>query len=223
MADSIVFFIFLFVVIGLFFHFCVPKRTASEKNKWTPFDREVGETLIYDVLEPLEKYGFKFLFNVYVPRGNERDKTTEIDVLMIGQCGVFVFESKNYSGWIFGNEKNRYWTQVLYSERHRFYNPIRQNKNHIRWIRKYVGYTTPIHSIVVFSNRCTFKDITYESEVKIVHREDLRETVSEILHDESIPQISEEQIQAIFDTLSPFTNASYEIRRKHIENIENAC
>ncbi|NLK22184.1 MAG: NERD domain-containing protein [Epulopiscium sp.] len=26
---------------------------------------------------------------------------------------MYVFESKNYSGWIFGNEKDKNWTQML--------------------------------------------------------------------------------------------------------------
>lgn len=40
---------------------------------------------------------FAVLKNVYVPM---KGKTTEIDLLMIHEKGIFVFESKNYSGWI---------------------------------------------------------------------------------------------------------------------------
>ncbi len=39
--------------------------------------------------------------------------TTEIDLLLIHPKGLFVFESKNYSGWIFGNEVYQNWTQTL--------------------------------------------------------------------------------------------------------------
>ena len=39
------------------------------------------------------------LKNAYVPLKN---KSTEIDLLMIHEKGIFVFESKNYSGCIFG-------------------------------------------------------------------------------------------------------------------------
>lgn len=39
--------------------------------------------------------------------------TYEIDLIMISETGIYVFESKNYSGWIFGDEKQRYWTQIL--------------------------------------------------------------------------------------------------------------
>ena len=67
--------------------------------------------------------------NLYIPANN---KTVEIDLLMIHEKGIFVFESKNYSGWIFGSADQLYWTQCLQNgTRHKFYNPIRQNDTHI--------------------------------------------------------------------------------------------
>ena len=59
-----------------------------------------GEYMIYEKLRNFEKSGGKFLFNCYLDRGN--NKTTEIDVLLICGSGIFVFESKNYNGWIYG-------------------------------------------------------------------------------------------------------------------------
>ena len=50
------------------------------------------------------------LKNIYVPT---QGKTTEIDLLMIHEKGIFVFESKNYSGWIFGSADQLNWTQSL--------------------------------------------------------------------------------------------------------------
>ena len=71
--------------------------------------------MIYKYLKDFENQGAKFLFNIYIPKkGNE---TTEIDVLMISSKGLFVFESKNYSGWIFGGDNQKYWYQTLPSNR----------------------------------------------------------------------------------------------------------
>ena len=50
------------------------------------------------------------LKNVYVPY---QGRTSEIDLLMIHEKGIFVFESKNYSGWIFGSADQLNWTQSL--------------------------------------------------------------------------------------------------------------
>ena len=84
-----------------------------------------GEYLTYKRLKKFEESGAKFLFNLYIPKDN--DKTTEIDVLMISPRGLFAFESKNYSGWIFGSETQKYWYQTLptgrgESHKEKFYN-----------------------------------------------------------------------------------------------------
>ena len=70
-----------------------------------------GEYNLYTCLRHFETKGCRFLFNLYVPKGNGR--TSEIDMVMIHPKCLFVIECKNYSGWIFGNENNEYWTQVL--------------------------------------------------------------------------------------------------------------
>ncbi len=69
-------------------------------------------------------------------------RTAQIDELIIAGTGIYVIEVKNYKGWIFGNENNQYWTQVLStgirgkSIKNRLYNPIRQNNSHIYCIKK---------------------------------------------------------------------------------------
>ena len=94
----------------------------------------LGEYLIYEKLCFLEGDEARFLCNLYIPNG--KGNTTELDVVLISKSGVYVFESKNYSGWIFGNENQQYWTQTLLSggksRKERFYNPIRQNRSHIK-------------------------------------------------------------------------------------------
>ena len=42
-----------------------------------------------------------------------KGKTTEIDLLMLHEKGIFVIESKYYSGWIFGSEDQLKWTQCF--------------------------------------------------------------------------------------------------------------
>ena len=93
-----------------------------------------GEYLTYKYLQSLTGYK-RFLFNLYIPKG--KGETTEIDVLLLHESGIYVFESKNYSGWIFGTETQPYWTQTLPGKRknvhkNHFYNPILQNKAHLK-------------------------------------------------------------------------------------------
>ena len=48
----------------------------------------------------------RILRHLYLPVGNG-DQTTEIDLLMIHRTGIYVFESKNYSGYVKGKERKK--------------------------------------------------------------------------------------------------------------------
>ena len=126
------------------------KSIYSDKGKFGEYD-------IYRRLRQQENLGGKFLFNLYIPK--EKDKITEIDVLLINTKGIFVIESKNYSGWIFGDKNSRRWVQMLlygYGQKQKnyFYNPILQNKTHIEYLKKIVKLDIPMYSIIVFSDEC---------------------------------------------------------------------
>ena len=84
------------------------KTPISSKEKGA-----YGEMLIENELNRLTPYGQgeKILRNIYIPKDD--GSTSEIDVLYISRKGIFVFESKNYSGWIFGKESDQYWTVSL--------------------------------------------------------------------------------------------------------------
>ena len=81
-------------------------------------------------------------------------RSTQIDHIVVSPFGVFVIETKGYAGWIFGGENNEYWTQNIYGNKTSFYNPIRQNAGHVRFINyllRDLG-NIPVIPIVVFNN-----------------------------------------------------------------------
>ena len=131
----------------------------------------MGEYDTYRYLDKIEGYK-KCLFNTFIPKTN--GETTEVDLILLHESGIYVIESKNYSGWIFGDERNNQWTQTLKGsygtcEKIRFFNPIKQNESHIKWISKYLKIDeSELKSIIVFSNRCEFKDITITSDTVMV-------------------------------------------------------
>lgn len=181
-----------------------------------------GEYLTYRKLKGYEKKGAKFLFNVYLPR--EKDETTEIDVLMIAPDGLYVFESKNYSGWIFGDEKSKTWTQTLpqgkKSRKDHFLNPIMQNKLHIKWLKNFLGEEDiSVHSVIVFSERCTLKKVTVVSdEIKVVKRNDLVWAINKINANAQVV-FNQEQINEIYENLYPCCQISEADKEKHIQQI----
>lgn len=53
--------------------------------------------------------------------------STQIDHIFVSRFGVFVVETKNMKGWIFGSERQAMWTQKIYKKTYKFQNPLRQN------------------------------------------------------------------------------------------------
>ena len=183
-----------------------------------------GEYLTYKYLRGYESDGAKFLYNCYLSKDN--GETTEIDVLMIHKSGIYVFESKNYSGWIFGSEHQKNWTQTLPSGRkshkEHFLNPIMQNKLHIKFLEKQIGEDIPFHSIIVFSERCTLKKMNVETpDIFVIKRNNVRRTVNSI-NKKIGSLISQSRVDEIFTQLYPFTQVSKEVKKKHIVDINNA-
>lgn len=99
--------------------------------------------------------GFKrVLRQVYVPR--EDTGTSELDLVMIHEKGIFVIENKYYKGRIYGDEKELYWMQVFKrGEKRPFYNPVKQNQTHIRNLKRFledkIPWDIPYVSVVVFN------------------------------------------------------------------------
>lgn len=101
--------------------------------------------------------------DAYFPREDGRRVVTEadlvqIDVVALDQSGVYVFESKDYGGWIYGHGERRMWTQVLNfgREKHQFYSPVLQNATHVVALKSMVG-KMPVCSVVVFGREATLK------------------------------------------------------------------
>ena len=115
-----------------------------------------GEFLLFCQLYEKLPGNCKILMNLELPVSN--NKTTEIDLLLIHETGLYVFEIKHYKGTIYGKDTDRTWTQYFRTEKNNtFINPIEQNRYHISAINKmYPDF--PIHSIIVFtSDDCNLK------------------------------------------------------------------
>ena len=102
-----------------------------------------------------------------------------------------------------------------------FLNPIIQNKAHIKWLREHLGKENdfPIYSYIVFSDRCTLKNITLTSdEHHVVNRYNILSAVTK--NAASVGSlISEEQIISLYDKLYPLTQADEALKTAHINNI----
>lgn len=103
----------------------------------------------------LDRNRYRRIDNVTIP---VRDGTTQIDHVIVSIYGVFVIETKNIKGWIFGGGHQRQWTQVLYRKSYKFQNPLRQNFFHVKSLESVMGIPgTSIHSVIVFSSDAKLK------------------------------------------------------------------
>ena len=181
-----------------------------------------GEILTERELKLVNLFGRhgKILHNIYIPK--ENGETTEIDIAYITQKGIFVFESKNYSGWIFGDEEGQYWTMSLPNgQKEKFYNPIKQNRTHIKWLGNLLGEDVPLFSIIVFSERCELKKITINSsDVSVIKRDRTYATVRKIW-DTHKDAINDEEIDRLYYKLEKFTHVSKEKKQEHVDNIQS--
>ena len=180
-----------------------------------------GEKLTERELKLVQLFGRKgkVLRNVYLPKDN--GETSEVDVIFITQKGIFVFESKNYSGWIFGDEKSQKWTVMLPNkQKNSFYNPIKQNRTHLKWMERFVGSDVPLFSIIVFSERCELKKVSVESQdIKVIKRDRTYATVRDIW-DNNPDALSDERIEELYSKLEGLTNVDAAVKEAHIKDIE---
>ena len=197
----------------------------THKSFWSmQFDKgSQGEYLIWDSLQQLPGYK-KFLLNCYLPKRN--GESTEVDLILLHESGIYVFESKNYSGWIFGTETQQYWTQSLpgrYGQAHKvkFFNPILQNQAHLKLLGEYLGIDSHFfYSCIVFGDECTLKDITLTSgRHYVTNRSNLFAAISSHIQ-LSITKLSPEQIDSLYAKLFPLTQVDAEQRAQHIKEVK---
>ena len=85
--------------------------------------------------------------------------TTQIDHVVVSQYGIHVIESKNIKGSIYGTPDQERWTVFLGKRKYQLYNPLLQNRAHIKALAAALRLPeSAFHSIVFFwSDRCRFK------------------------------------------------------------------
>lgn len=84
--------------------------------------------------------------------------STQIDHIIVSKYGVFVIETKEMDGWIFGNERADHWTQTFFNNKIQFQNPLRQNYRHTKSLSKYLDINhDKMIPVVIFWGDCKFK------------------------------------------------------------------
>lgn len=134
---------------------------VSSPDRGTPAERKLIIKLLKKGIHP------KAIFHdLYLPKRN--GDYAQTDIVVATPQGLIVMEIKEYSGWLFGHETQRYWTQLLNygREKYRFYNPLMQNANHIKTLREQSPQLAklPMYNVVLFAGSCKLKEVNYTSD-----------------------------------------------------------
>ena len=210
------------LILGLVIYTSVRNKklleTVTKSNRGTRSERELVLKLL--------KYGIPsqtIFHDLYVEK--RKRKYAQIDLAVATSVGMLVFEVKDYSGWIYGNDSPK-WTQVLAygREKHRFYNPIMQNSKHIIDLKKKLSQfeNIPFFSIIVFYGDSVIKDFGHVPyRTFIIKPGSLNKLISDILKNSEPAQYTNkrEVVNVLQEAVK--NGGSAEIRNMHIAHIQN--
>ena len=141
------------IVVGFLLLLFFLKYLASPGFKGRLGERRASR----DLARQLDPALYRHFHDLYLPRPDGQG-TTQIDHVVVSLFGIFVIETKNFSGWILGSEKQAQWTQQIYRKKSRFQNPLHQNKLHVSALASFLGLAPDLLlPVVVLVGGCTLK------------------------------------------------------------------
>jgi len=146
---------------------------------------KIGEIEVSSVLRILPKDRYIVIDNLLYLNNN---RTHQIDHVVVSNYGIFIIETKNYSGSVYGSDRNNTWYQYLANKRYTFLNPVLQNYGHVRALEskipEYKDYFVPI---VCFTNKSKLK---VKTKSYVIQLKDLLELITSYNTEVLIPDIN---------------------------------
>lgn len=161
--------------------------------------------------------------DLYLKRSN--GKCCQVDVVVATRIDIIVFEEKRYGGWLFGTGYQKQWTQVLAFglEKHWFYNPVIQNKTHIKNLKQQLNQgNVPFFSVIVFYGDCRFKDISaLPGEAFLIKSFQVLETLKTI-RETNKPAVYRSKADVVrILREAAFNGGDISIQKQHVKNIND--
>lgn len=184
---------------------------AVIKSPW--FKGRAGEAVVnLSAKLSLDKTRYHLIKNVTLPT---EDGTTQIDHVIVSRYGVFVLETKNMKGWIFGNAKQRYWTQKIFKYSQKFQNPLHQNYKHVKTLQNLLDLSDEqVLSVVVFVGDSTFKTPMPEN---VTHGGGY----ARFIKAQTEQRLSDVEVQKVIEAIeSGRLAATFRNHRKHVAHVK---
>ena len=188
--------------------------TAGRNRTKAEARGDFGERQVSCYLADLPREDYEIFNDILI---RDRSFTTQIDHVIISRFGVFVLETKNVHGKIYGSENSEFWKQFFSGGRRRheyqLRNPIWQNEGHIKALQRLVfGSTIPIRGIVVFPPEAKLF-ITTKSPV--LYMWDITGYIRQFQQE----VLSSQQVEEFRERLIQYASFSEEDRAYHLENV----
>lgn len=189
---------------------------AAEKSYNTPERKGArGEQRVHNALSSvLDGKEYRVLSDLILPVAGG---TTQLDHLVLSRFGIFVIETKNMSGWIFGGADQQKWTQVQKGgKRRNFQNPLRQNYAHIGAVQEILEVDPKVlHNFVVFTGSAEPKTDMPENVAWGLR------ALGKLIAVRKQLVLSDLQLNAFAETLqSQALENNTAVRRQHLQNLE---
>ncbi len=194
--------------------YLIPIAVAAAILKTAWFKGKFGEFIVnFSARIFLDRKTYHLVKDVTLPT---EDGSTQIDHIIVSKYGIFVVETKNMKGWIFGNPNQKTWTQKLYKHTSKFQNPIHQNYKHIKTLESLLGLNDQqIHSVIVFIGDSTF-------------RTDMPENVTSsggyirYIKSKTKPVLTESEVNEIIEKIeSGRLTPSFKTNREHVAHVRD--
>lgn len=199
-------------IIVIFIAIIILAVIIGKKTHSPEFKGERGENTVAKILGATIE-GEQYVINDLLFK-NEAGQSCQIDHVFINKFGIWVIETKNYSGNIYGQENQREWTQVLAfgNEKNKFYNPIKQNATHIYHLSKQLNAKNIFQNVVVFLSRADISNIISNNVYSINELKTIKSKVTDI-------SLSVSKMEYYYKRLLDLKNSVEISKSEHIENI----
>ena len=183
---------------------------------------ERGEMAVAIRLSNLPKNDYFVINDLLFRRQNGR--TSQIDHVVVSRYGIFVIETKNISGYIYGGEYSQTWTRFWqgYARGGRyqkdviaFDNPVLQNGAHVKALYEELKqYSVLYVPIVAFSPKAELRvDV---KGVPVVYWNQIGDVIKRYKE----PCITKEQVQEIYARLLALNIKDKKQREQHAHNAQ---
>ena len=173
---------------------------------------KAGENKVARIIKRLPSEKYRIINDILIKNSHG---TTQIDHVVLSEYGIFVIETKNYSGWIYGGEYSEEWTKNVYGNKYQFRNPLKQNYAHVKALMDVLEITDQdlLIPIITFSNQAT---IQVQTSKNVINFSQLRRCILKYQN----PVITIDKLVIWEARLQACTGYSKEDKRTHVYRVK---